>query len=125
MKQEFNWAMDQVKLPPEAEERILRALEKKQSCFRRRSKHWWRLVLAVAAVLALLVGTAIALRIKPGYWGSFSRETPVPWNPMWKQSRLSFRIRITVLLWTAVSLTGKPSMQWSQLKASMLRRQSA
>lgn len=28
MKQEFNWAMDQVKLPPEAEERILRALEK-------------------------------------------------------------------------------------------------
>ena len=36
MKQEFNWAMDQVRLPPEAEERILRALEKKQSCFRRR-----------------------------------------------------------------------------------------
>ncbi len=27
MKQEFNWAMDQVRLPPEAEERILRALE--------------------------------------------------------------------------------------------------
>ena len=78
MKQEFNWAMDQVRLPPEAEERILRALEKKQSCFRRRSKQWWRLVLAVAAVLALLVGTAIATTYQAGYWGSFSRETPVP-----------------------------------------------
>ena len=71
MKQEFNWAMDQVKLPPEAEERILRALEKKQSCFRRRSKHWWRLVLAVAAVLALLVGTAIAATYQAGILGIF------------------------------------------------------
>lgn len=71
MKQEFNWAMDQVKLPPEAEERILRALEKKQSCFRRRPKQRWRLVLAVAAVLALLVGTAIAATYQAGILGIF------------------------------------------------------
>lgn len=71
MKQEFNWAMDQVRLPPEAEERILRALEKKQSCFRRQSKQWWRLVLAVAAVLALLVGTAIATTYQAGILGIF------------------------------------------------------
>ena len=125
MKQEFNWAMDQVKLPPEAEERILRALEKKQSCFRRRSKHWWRLVLAVAAVLALLVGTAIATTYQAGILGIFFQGDTSSLEPYVETKRLSFRIRITVLLWTAVSLTGKPSMQWSQLKASMLRRQSA
>ena len=31
MKQEFNWAMDQVKLPPEAEARILRVLEDRRT----------------------------------------------------------------------------------------------
>ena len=71
MKQEFNWAMDQVRLPPEAEERILRALEKKQSCFRRRSKQRWRLVLAVAAVLALLVSSAVAAAYQAGILGIF------------------------------------------------------
>ena len=57
MKQEFNWAMDQVKLPPEAEERILRALEDRAQAPRRKRRKG-PLIAVLAAAAALLMGAA-------------------------------------------------------------------
>ena len=57
MKQEFNWAMDQVKLPPEAEARILRVLEDRAQAPRRKHRKGPLIaVLAAAAALLLVVG---------------------------------------------------------------------
>ena len=55
MKQEFNWAMDQVKLPPEAEERILKALEEQKAgkAPRRPRRKWKTAVAAVAAAVLM------------------------------------------------------------------------
>ena len=57
MKQEFNWAMDQVRLPPEAEERILRALEDRAQAPRRKRRKG-PLIAVLAAATALLMGAA-------------------------------------------------------------------
>lgn len=57
MKQEFNWAMDQVKLPPEAEERILRALEDRAQAPRRKRRKG-PLIAVLAAAAVLLMGAA-------------------------------------------------------------------
>ena len=64
MKQEFNWAMDQVKLPPEAEERILRALEDRAQAPRRKRRKG-PLIAVLAAAAALLMGAAAVAGLSP------------------------------------------------------------
>ena len=64
MKQEFNWAMDQVKLPPEAEERILRALEDRAQAPRRKHRKG-PLIAVLAAAAALLMGAAAVAGLSP------------------------------------------------------------
>ena len=64
MKQEFNWAMDQVKLPPEAEERILRALEDRAQSPRRKHRKG-PLIAVLAAAAALLMGAAAVAGLSP------------------------------------------------------------
>ena len=71
MKQEYNRAIDQVHLSPKGEERILRALEEKQSCARPYRRQRWKLTLAVAAVLVMLVGSAVAAAYQAGVLGIF------------------------------------------------------
>ena len=67
MKQEFNWAMDQVKLPPEAEERILRALEEqKAGKAPRRPRRTWKTAFAAVAAAVLMTGTAFAAAYQAG-----------------------------------------------------------
>lgn len=67
MKQEFNWAMDQVKLPPEAEERILRALEEqKAGKAPRRPRRKWKTAVAAVAAAVLMTGTAFAAAYQAG-----------------------------------------------------------
>ena len=57
MKQEYNRAMDQVKLPPEAGARILRTLEERAQAPRRRRRRG-PLIAALAGAAALLMGAA-------------------------------------------------------------------
>ena len=74
MKQEFNWAMDQVKLPPEAEERILRALEEqKAGKAPRRSRRTWKTAVAAVAAAVLMTGTAFAAAYQAGVLDIFFR----------------------------------------------------
>ena len=74
MKQEFNWAMDQVKLPPEAEERILRALEDRAQAPRRKHRKG-PLIAVLAAAAALLMGAAAVAGLSPVLERYFS-DTP-------------------------------------------------
>ena len=74
MKQEFNWAMDQVKLPPEAEERILRALEERVQAPRRKRRKG-PLIAVLAAATALLMGAAAVAGLSPVLERYFS-DTP-------------------------------------------------
>lgn len=74
MKQEFNWAMDQVKLPPEAEERILRALEeRKAGKAPRRPRRTWKTAVAAVAAAVLMTGTAFAAAYQAGVLDIFFR----------------------------------------------------
>ena len=59
MRQEFNWAMDQVRLPPQAEARILRTLEEGQAGKTpRRKGRKGPLIAVLAAAAVLLMGAA-------------------------------------------------------------------
>ena len=74
MKQEYNRAMDQVKLPPEAGARILRTLEERAQAPRRRRRRG-PLIAALAAAAALLTGAAAAAGLSPVLEHYFS-DTP-------------------------------------------------
>ena len=61
MKQEFNWAMDRVSLPPEAEARILSALEARRAgALPRRPRRRWKAAAAAVAAAMLMTGAAFA-----------------------------------------------------------------
>lgn len=63
MKQDYNEAMDQLHLPPQAEQRILQALEAQTQ---RPKKRNWRVGAALAAAAVLMTGSAFAVAYR---WG--------------------------------------------------------
>lgn len=63
MKQDYNQAMDQLHLPPQAEQRILKALEAQTQ---RPKKRNWRVGAALAAAAVLMTGSAFAVAYR---WG--------------------------------------------------------
>ena len=63
MKQDYNQAMDQLHLPPQAEQRILQALE---SHTQQPKKRNWRVGAALAAAAVLMTGSAFAVAYR---WG--------------------------------------------------------
>ena len=60
MKQEFNRAMERLSLPPEAERRIVTALEERRQTPALRPKKTWKTAVAAVAAAALMTGTAFA-----------------------------------------------------------------
>lgn len=67
MKQEFNRAMDQVTLPPEAEARIISVLEGKTAGSPpRRPGRRWKTAAAAAAAAILMTGAAFAAAYQAG-----------------------------------------------------------
>ena len=72
MKQEYNRAMDRVRLSREGETRILEALERGGEERRRRpTGRPWRTALAAAAVLVLMTGTVFAVAYQTGVLEAF------------------------------------------------------
>lgn len=63
MKQDYNDAMDQFHLPPQAEQRILKALEARSKQPKKRN---WRVGAALAAAAVLMTGSAFAVAYR---WG--------------------------------------------------------
>ena len=63
MKQDYNEAMDQLHLPPQAEQRILKALETQTQQPKKRN---WRVGAALAAAAVLMTGSAFAVAYR---WG--------------------------------------------------------
>lgn len=63
MKQDYNEAMDQLHLPPQAEQRILKALEAQTQ---RPKKRNWQVGAALAAAAVLMTGSAFAVAYR---WG--------------------------------------------------------
>lgn len=63
MKQDYNQAMDQLHLPPQAEHRILKALEARAKQPKKRN---WRVGAALAAAAVLMTGSAFAVAYR---WG--------------------------------------------------------
>ena len=63
MKQDYNDAMDQFHLPPQAEQRILKALEAQTQQPKKRN---WRVGAALAAAAVLMTGSAFAVAYR---WG--------------------------------------------------------
>ena len=63
MKQDYNEAMDQLHLPPQAEQRILQALEAQTQQPKKRN---WRVGAALAAAAVLMTGSAFAVVYR---WG--------------------------------------------------------
>ena len=74
MKQEYNRAMEQVRLSPEGEARVLRALEA-QAQSPRRKQRLGPLIAALAAAAALLTGAAAVAGLSPVLEHYFS-DTP-------------------------------------------------
>ena len=70
MKQEYNRAMEQVRLSGEATDRVLRAMEEKRQGRRRPAKRRWAAAVAVAA-LVLMTGTAFAVAWRAGVLEAF------------------------------------------------------
>lgn len=86
MKQEFNRAMDQVTLPPEAEARIISVLEGKTAGSPpRRPGRRWKTAAAAAAAAILMTGAAFAAAYQAGVLDLFSRGIPAAWSPMSRQ----------------------------------------
>ena len=71
MKQEYNRTMEQVRLSPEGEARIQRALTGGETGNRRPAGRPWRAALAAAAALALMTGTAFAVAYQTGVLEAF------------------------------------------------------
>ena len=71
MKQEYNRAMEQVRLSPEGEARIQRALTGGETGNRRPAGRPWRAALAAAAALVLMTGTAFAVAYQTGVLEAF------------------------------------------------------
>ena len=72
MKQEYNRAMDRVRLSREGEAQILEALERGGEERRRRpAGRPWRTALAAAAVLVLMTGTVFAVAYQTGVLEAF------------------------------------------------------
>ena len=71
MKQEYNRTMEQIRLSPEGEARIQRALTGGETGNRRPAGRPWRAALAVAAALALMTGTAFAVDYQTGVLEAF------------------------------------------------------
>lgn len=70
MKQEYNRAMEQVRLSGEATDRVLRAMEEKRQGRRRPAKRRWAAAVAVAAMV-LMTGTAFAVAWRAGVLEAF------------------------------------------------------
>ena len=71
MKQEYNRTMEQIRLSPEGEARIQRALTGGETGNRRPAGRPWRAALAAAAALALMTGTAFAVAYQTGVLEAF------------------------------------------------------
>ena len=71
MKQEYNRTMEQIRLSPEGEARIQRALTGGETGNRRPAGRPWRAALAAAAALALMTGTAFAVDYQTGVLEAF------------------------------------------------------
>ena len=72
MKQEYNRAMDRVRLSREGEAQILEALERGGEERRRHpAGRPWRTALAAAAVLVLMTGTVFAVAYQTGVLEAF------------------------------------------------------
>lgn len=67
MKQDYNRAMDQLHLPPQAEQRILTALEPGQSSRKAKLADWG----ALAAAAVLMTGSAFAVAYRSGVLEAF------------------------------------------------------
>lgn len=68
MKQDYNRAMDQLHLPPQAEQRILTALESRAKQPKKRN---WRIGAALAAAAVLMTGSAFAVAYRSGVLEAF------------------------------------------------------
>ena len=68
MKQDYNRAMDQLHLPPQAEQRILTALESRAKQPKKRN---WRIGAALAAAAVLMTGSAFAVAYRWGVLEAF------------------------------------------------------
>lgn len=67
MKREYNWLMDQTRLSPEGEARILKALEEYQGeTPPRRPRQRWKTAVAALAAAALMTGAAFAAAYQAG-----------------------------------------------------------
>ena len=73
MKQEFNRAMERLSLPPEAERRIVTALEERRQTPALRPKKTWKTAVAAVAAAALMTGTAFAAAYQAGVLDIFFR----------------------------------------------------
>ena len=71
MKQEYNRTMEQIRLSPEGEARIQRALTGGETGNRHPAGRPWRAALAAAAALALMTGTAFAVAYQTGVLEAF------------------------------------------------------
>ena len=82
MKQEYNRAMEEIRLSHEASERIWKALEKRQL---ERPRPVWRrrgtAVLAAAAVIAVMTGTAFSVVYRTGVLEAFFQENSSALEP--------------------------------------------
>ena len=68
MKQDYNRAMDQLHLPPQAEQRILTALESRAKQPKKRN---WRIGAALAVAAVLMTGSAFAVAYRSGVLEAF------------------------------------------------------
>lgn len=68
MKQDYNRAMDQLHLPPQAEQRILTALESRAKQPKKRN---WRIGAVLAAAAVLMTGSAFAVAYRSGVLEAF------------------------------------------------------
>lgn len=103
MRKEYKQMMDQLSPREELVEQVLAQAgahaEQKQN--RRRPMHKKKLILALAAALVVLTGSAMAVGSQLGLLNVFSRGTPAAWSPTSRRTWAARRTRTSVLPSTA------------------------
>ena len=132
MKQDYNRAMDQLHLPPQAEQRILTALESRAKQPKKRN---WRIGAALAAAAVLMTGSAFAVAYRSGvleafFHGDTSQVEPYVQTAVDSAENQDYRLTVdsavcdSQTLYTVITVEGLNNQAVEDLKSNKVIAES-
>lgn len=132
MKQDYNRAMDQLHLPPQAEQRILTALESRAKQPKKRN---WRIGAALAAAAVLMTGSAFAVAYRSGvleafFHGNTSQVEPYVQTAVGSAENQDYRLTVdsavcdSQTLYAVITVEGLNNQAVEDLKSNQVIAES-